>query len=138
MHMVADLTEHANDGGVADSEEISICSIGVFGTKYERVGEPLATSIVMTQNEVQTIEVTRITSSIAIGNILDIKLRQAEPSLSFVSFIEAAASSSVVFDTMGVLVGEYTLVIESYNALSTAQTTLMTDTIQITVNELIV
>ena len=76
MHMVADLTEHANDtGGVNDSEEISICSIGVFGTKYERVGEPLATSIVMTQNEVQSLEVARITSSVAIGTTLDIKLR---------------------------------------------------------------
>ena len=92
----------------------------------------------MTWNEVQSLEVTRITSSIAIGTTLDIKLRQATPSLSFVSFIEAAATSSVIFDTMGVASGEYTLVIESYNALSTAQSTLMTDTIQITVNELIV
>ena len=49
MHMVADLEEHANNtGGVDDSDDISICSIGVFGTKYERVGEPLTTSIAMT------------------------------------------------------------------------------------------
>ena len=121
MYMVADLTEHANDtGGVADSEEISICSIGVFGTKYERVGEPLAASIVMTQNEVQSFEVARITSSIAIGTTLDIKLRQSVPSLSFVSFVEAAASSSVIIYGFGVPAGEYTLVLESYNALSAA------------------
>ena len=48
MHMVADLEEHAVNVGVADSEYVSICSIGVFGTKYARAGDPLATSIVMT------------------------------------------------------------------------------------------
>ena len=49
MHMVADVSVHADDGGVSGSDGISVCSVGVFGTKYARAGDPLATSIVMTQ-----------------------------------------------------------------------------------------
>ena len=48
MHMVADVSEHADDGSVSDSDGIAVCSVGVFGTKYARAGEPLTTSIVMT------------------------------------------------------------------------------------------
>ena len=57
--------------------------------------------------------------------------------LDFVSFIENVASSTVVIDSTGVAAGGYTLTFESYNALSTAQSALMTDTISITINELV-
>ena len=43
--MVADMSTQVGLGVAADSDTVSVCSIGVYGTKYERSGEPVPNSI---------------------------------------------------------------------------------------------
>ena len=39
LHMVADMSQHVSTA--ADSDTVSICSVGVYGTKYVRNGDPV-------------------------------------------------------------------------------------------------
>ena len=43
MHMVADMSDRV--GSAADSDTVSVCSVGVYGTKYSRPGGALPSSI---------------------------------------------------------------------------------------------
>ena len=57
---------------------MSICSLGIMGTKYVRDGEPLQKTVEIIQGESLTIPVAHIYSYHPIGNTLSISLRQAE------------------------------------------------------------
>ena len=56
--MVADMSQHVSTA--ADSDTVSICSVGVYGTKYVRNGDPVTTSIEIVLNQSQTISIGRI------------------------------------------------------------------------------
>ena len=43
MHMVADMSDHV--ATALDSDTVSVCSVGVYGTKYSRPGDALPSSI---------------------------------------------------------------------------------------------
>lgn len=69
-----------------------------------------------------------------IGNRLDINLRQASGAeLAFVTLTEETGKTTVNFDTNGILTGEYSLVLESFDLNSTVRSSLKTDLITITI-----
>ena len=51
------------------------------------------------------------------------------------TFVNGSTTTGVVIDTNGVLPGEYNIVLESFNTLSIAKSTLKTETIKLTVLE---
>ena len=123
----------------ADPDTVSVCSVGVYGTKYVRNGDPVPTELEMEINQSQTISIERIQPSITIANQQDIKLRQVS-NLGFITITENVSFSDVLIDTTGQSIGEYTLILESFDSLSVAQSALKTDTIAINichVNELL-
>ena len=131
FHMVADMSQY--ESIAADSDIVSVCSVGVYGTKYVRNGDPVITSIEIVLNQIQTISIERIQPSITIANQQDIKLRQIS-NLDFITITENASSSDVLIDTTGQSIGEYTLILESFDSLSVAQSALKTDTIAIKIS----
>lgn len=115
--MVADMSEHV---GYTSADTVSVCSVGVYGTKYVRSSSSsVPSSVEITQGESQTITIENISSYWDIGNELAINMRQTT-SLSFVSLTEVTGSTDVLIDTTGLEVGEYTLTLESFNTLSVA------------------
>ena len=79
---------------------MSICTVGVFGTKYVRDGDPLPTSIEIDQGTTTSFSVPRIYSELTIGTTLAINLRQkASEQHSFVSFREDTSATEVLIDT---------------------------------------
>ena len=86
LHFVADLSHLMPSPG---SFTTSICTVGVFGTRYVRDGDPLPSSIEVAQGEESRLIVPHIYSEFTIGTTLAINLRQvASNNLSFVSIIE--------------------------------------------------
>ena len=128
LHMVADMSQQI--ASAENSDTVTVCSVGVFGTKYIRNGEPLPDTIEIIQGQSKTISVQRITSSFEIATELAIQLRQSTD-LSFVSITEGESTSDVVIDAANQTFGEYTLTLESFNSLSIAQSALKTDTVVI-------
>ena len=87
LHYVADLSHLITTDPY--SFTTTICTVGVFGTRYVRDGDPLPSSIEVAQGQVFSLSVPHIYSELAIGTTLAINLRQAGSSQhSFVSFIE--------------------------------------------------
>ena len=72
MHIVADMSLYTNTAAPTDT--VSVCSLGILGTKYGR-NDPLLTSITVTQGQISTIVVQNIFSLYTIGNELAINLR---------------------------------------------------------------
>ena len=86
LHFVADLSHLMSTYG---SIATSICTIGVFGTRYVRDEDPLPNLIEVVQGEVFRLSVLNIYSEFTIGTTLDINLRQAASNPhNFVSIIE--------------------------------------------------
>ena len=56
--MVADMSQHVSTA--ADSDEVSVCSVGIFGTKYVRNGEPLSEVVEVTKGQTLTVSVEKI------------------------------------------------------------------------------
>ena len=94
----------------------------------------MPSSIEILQGRSQTIYIIKITSYFPITNRLGIKLRQ-KSTLDFVTIKEKSDADEVVIDTTGQAIGEYTLILESYNTLSVAKSALKTDTIAITIRD---
>ena len=80
MQMVADMSDQT--GTAADGDTVSVCTIGVYGTKYAR-SSTVPESLEMVSGDAQTVSIERIQSSLSIGNELDIQLRQSS-NLDFV------------------------------------------------------
>ena len=72
LHFVASLSHLM---AAYESFEMSICTVGVFGTKYVRGGDPLPETIEIAQGEVTRLSVPHIYSEFAIGTTLAINLR---------------------------------------------------------------
>ena len=111
------------------SFDTSICTVGVFGTRYVRDGDSLPTRIEIEQGATKSLSVPHIYSKLFIGTTLAINLRQSSDQLSFVSFEEHSGATEVLIDTSGVDEGEYSMVLESFNTLSLAKSALKTDII---------
>ena len=74
MHMVADQSDQV--GSAADSDTVTMCQVGVYGTKYERTsGDPVPATIEVSQGQSETVTIDNIQASIPIGNTLAINLR---------------------------------------------------------------
>ena len=58
LHLVADMSQHVSTA--ADSDEVSVCSVGIFGTKYVRNGEPLPEVVEVTKGQTLTVSVEKI------------------------------------------------------------------------------
>ena len=77
---------------------------------------------------------SHIYSEFEIGTELSINLRKSTE-LSFVTLTEKDGKTQVSIDTQGVSVGDYDLILESFNVLSIQKSTLKADTIRISVLE---
>ena len=118
LHFVADLSHLMPSPG---SFTTSICTVGVFGTRYVRDGDPLPSSLEVAQGEVIRLSVPHIYSEFEIGTTLAINLRQAASTQhDFVTIEEYGNSSDVIIEPGDQSVGEYDLTLESFNTLSTA------------------
>lgn len=134
LHLVADMTQQLSQVTDPDTETISVCSIGVYGTKYVRSSE-VPSSLELVAGDSKTISIDNISSFFTLGNDLAINMRQsvASAALDFVTFTETSNATDVHIDSTGLTGGQYTLTLESFNTLSVAQSALKTDTIQITI-----
>lgn len=99
-HLVADL------GHLAGQDyAMSICQLGIMGTKYLRdTEEPLQEAVELFQGETWQVEVAHIYSAYTIANTLAIDLRQAagSPQLDFVELTRLSHSVVVKIDSTGV------------------------------------
>ena len=125
VHIVADLG-HLMMGG---DYEMSICSLGVMGTRYVRDGEPtLPAEIYLLPGQSTVVALGHIYSEIEIGTKLAIDVRQAHSSSQLVTTVNRDTSTDVKLETTGLQVGDkYEAVLESFNALSGVKSTLKTD-----------
>ena len=127
LHVVADYSHESQT-----EYSISICSVGVFGTKYIR-NTALETEIKIVADTVKNLEVPRIQSQFTIGNELNINLRQKPGSeVSWAQIIQTSPTL-VKIDTTGIKAGNYTLTLESFDLNGSVYSTLRTDEIKIEV-----
>ena len=71
MHIISDLKHLAGQG-----YSMELCSIGVMGTQYIR-DEILSDTVEIAKEEILYLTIPNIYSALAIGNQLDINLRQS-------------------------------------------------------------
>ena len=107
--------------GLSGAYEMSLCNVGIMGTKYVRTGsyKPEATYSFSTTSPSKTIHVSFITASPAIGNTLDIRLRLRNAAdLSWVrisNYVPEYNREAVKVTPSLATVGTYTLYLESYD-----------------------
>ena len=112
---------------------ISLCSVGVMGTKYKRE-TPASTTVTVEEGSTAFFEIDKIISEYEIGNILNIALRQETGfELDFVTFEEFTSYTIVHLDATTVLAGTYELVLQSFDTNGGVESTLMSDTVTITI-----
>lgn len=129
LHIVADMAEVVQDAPGTD--EISVCTLGVFGTKYLRESAfTVPSSFEVHRGQTGTLLIKNIISQFSIGNELNINLRQTSQ-LPFVTFTELEDATEVTIDAANVGIGSYTLKFESFDANGSVQSTLMSDQIKI-------
>ena len=117
------------------TKEVSICSVGVFGTRYIRAFDPPSSITLDASQKVLT--VNHVYAEDDISDILAINLRQ-KPSaeLSWVTIFNSLTSADVTINAKGVPTGEYSLVLESVDTNSSLPTlVLKTDRVSIYVTE---
>ena len=126
----------ANFNGFVLENEYSICQVGIFGTKYVRE-TPAPTAVSLDSGTTTSLTIQMLRSKFAIGNTLDIHLRQkpGDSVLSWVSFEQGSPNTNVIVDASNVKPGTYTLTIESFDNNGKVRSTLETDSIEITVSE---
>ena len=103
LHFVADMSDMATIYG---SYSATVCTVGVFGTKYSRPGDALPSSISIAQGTTTSLDVAHIVSDYTIGTTLAINLRQTT-SLAFVTLTENGSDTSVLIDASEEEQGEY-------------------------------
>jgi len=138
MTIVADLTHMASQTSALapDGYEMSICSLGVFGTEFVRsTAVPLTVEIVISVPLTFEVEKIAAHASLALGNTLDIMLRQKTgAAFSWVTFTQDTLVTKVnLAPDRSVPPGEYSLVLESFDLAGGVYSTLKTDTITVTV-----
>ena len=129
MHIVADLS-HLMVAEYNYEYEMSICTLGIYGTRYAR-DQNIPSSVQITKGDSMVLTVPKIYSTESIGTQLLINLRSSQ---SFVTFTENEFSKDVYIDTTELEGGsEIDLILESFNSLSIAQSTLKSDTVTVIV-----
>jgi hypothetical protein len=107
-------------------------------TEYFR-DKSIANYYVIPKGGNQTISLEHVRSSITLPKPPEIRLRQKFgeelPYLPFVSFKNGASSTEIEIDTFRLYVGNFILVIESYNNNEDSKPTLFTDIVTIYVTE---
>lgn len=128
VHIVADLSHLVGD------YEMSICTLGVIGTRYVRTGEALPAEIQLFPGESQSFKLDHIYSQIAIGTELAIDVRLGDPALDQVTVTAREGYHEITLDSRGMLVGDrYEAVFESFNSLSREKSVLKTDRVKVVV-----
>ena len=116
------------------SAQVSICTVGVFGTRYVR-SETLTTNFVITAGSQAVLTVQDVYAEDTIADTLSISTRQKTSStLSFVTLVNSALSTDVTINasSLPARAAPYSLVLEStddYSALPSL--VLKTDTVNI-------
>ena len=114
MTLVADYSKHYKK----DPYTVSICSLGIMGTVYERSIEP-ERIIYITRGEVVKVDVYDVTARYPIGNKLDIRLRHPVPkdAPDPISYTRHDGFNRITIDsTVGNFkAGNHTLKIDSYD-----------------------
>lgn len=132
MHIVADLNHLTHH----DYYTMTICSLGIMGTKYVRDGDALPSTMELHQGQTISLQVPHIYSAYPIGNTLKIDLRlgsSSTPMPKIVQMTRQSSSVDITIDAIGVPVGAYELVLESFDANSKVQSTLKKDVIKVNV-----
>ena len=131
IHIVANLTHLSTQ-----SYEMTICTFAVFGTQYGR-NSTVPASLEIAAGDAKTLEIEPIYAMLEIGNTLDIHLRQKVGSeLPWVTFPDGNPKQ-VHFAPDGVEPGNYTVILESFDQNSGVFSTLKTDTVTVTVYEIL-
>ena len=100
------------------TKELSICSVGVFGTRYIRKELIKNTFNILTDAQ-SVIKVPHVFAEDVIGDKLAIDLRQKVGSeLPFISFRNGIDSTDVLINAVGVKPGSYSLLLESFDTNS--------------------
>ena len=123
LHIVSDMSHLAGQ-----KYETSICSLGVFGTRYVRVGEPLPAEIDIVADETFSFSLAHIYSEIEIGTKLEIAVREKTKS-NVVTIVNNDSSAYITIDTTRVAASDARFVVEleSFNTLSNVKSALKTD-----------
>lgn len=136
MHMVANMQLYSSDS-LDGTEEVSICSIGVYGTEYIR-DEPVPSAINLISGSTTTLSIKHIYSRYVIGNTLLIHMRLREQ-LDFVNIVNDTEQATIAIDGSGLEADQiYTLYLESYDSNSGVESTLRSDTVKLTITTQIV
>ena len=110
---------------------MSICSLGIFGTKYERA-DSIPSELYLRPYDTQyKLKVDHISSTLTIGNTLDIKVK-VKDSVNFAWVaVDCTATSCEVTFTKNEISGLQEVVLESYDNSSSVKSTLLEDKIQV-------
>ena len=111
---------------------MSLCSLGIFGTKYDRAS-PIPSQLLLRPYDTQyEIKITHIASKYTIGNTLDVKVRvKDQGSFPWVSVICHPAYCTVTFTNTGSISGSKLVVLQSYDDNSLVKSTLVEDTVTV-------
>jgi len=138
MTIVADLNHLAGhtSAQAPNGYVMGLCNLAIFGARYKRT-TPVPSAIEIVVATTATIDVEKITSDAVfrVVNTLDITLRQKTgQEHAWVTFFQETLVTRVQFaPDIFVAPGVYTVVLESYDLASGVKSTLMTDTIVVTV-----
>ena len=113
--IVADLKHMASQSTL----DMSLCNVGIMGTKYTRSVEP-ASTITITKGQAVTIVVEDVAvdanALLQIGNTIDIELRQKVGNqLSWATVTQHGTEAQVLLDTSSVSAADYNLILESFD-----------------------
>ena len=114
---------------------MSICSIGAFGTKYVHL-TPVPSTLWILQDTTYLLSIDNIVAdaSLPIGNTLDIKMRQRSGSEQAWVTITQGSPTVVSFTPTNTLaVGQYSVILESYDNNGGVFSTLKSDTVTVNV-----
>ena len=109
MYIIADLSHLLQPPHSYSTYTMSLCNLGIMGTKYEH-NEPPPTEITLEKGSTKTFDISHITSTLTIGNTLQINIRQRSGfQHSFVTLSNNADSTTVIIDGNGLSIGYYEL-----------------------------
>ena len=113
LHIVFDLSHMADQ-----NYEMSICSLGVIGTRYVRDGQPLPAEITLIIGDSWNFSLPHIYSDIEIGTVLAIDVREST-NTDILTITNGVSATDLLIDATGLEPGKSLFVVlESFNALS--------------------
>ena len=114
MHIVSDLS-HFRD----ELYWVTICSLGVIGTRYVRDSNPLPAELNLFPGQTKSYTLPHIYSELEIGTKLAINVREKENLSNLLTLTNREDSCDLLFDlTNAEPLSSFEIVLESYNTLS--------------------